>query len=83
MPGRATDAQDAYPVEVVALAREIASFEGDDAQAAVEALLETRAQARASKMWAVADAVRDGMGALGFVIEDTPQGAKVTYEGNR
>lgn len=83
VPGRATDAQDAYPAEVVALAREIASFEGDDAQAAVEALLETRAQARASKMWAVADAVRDGMGALGFVIEDTPQGAKVTYEGNR
>ena len=82
VPGRATDAQDAYPAEVVALAREIASFAGDDAQAAVEALLETRAQARASKMWAVADAVRDGMGALGFVIEDTPQGAKVTYEGN-
>ncbi len=27
------------------------------------------------------DGVRDGLVGLGFVIEDTPQGARVTYEG--
>ena len=37
--------------------------------------------ARAEKNWAVADGVRDGLADLGFVIEDTPQGARVTYEG--
>ncbi len=48
---------------------------------AVEALLEARARARAEKDWAQADAVRDGLVGLGFVIEDTPQGARVTFEG--
>ena len=40
-----------------------------------------RADARAAKDWSRADAVRDGLCGLGFVIEDTPQGARVTYEG--
>ena len=32
-------------------------------------------------LWAVADGVRNGLADLGFVIEDTPQGARVTFEG--
>lgn len=68
-----------YPAEVVDLAREVAGFEGEDAAEAVDALLEARANARAEKNWAVADAVRDGLCGLGFTIEDTPQGAKVSY----
>ena len=44
-------------------------------------LLEARATARAEKMWAVADGVRNGLADLGFVIEDTPQGARVMFEG--
>ncbi|MEG2477771.1 cysteine--tRNA ligase [Gordonibacter sp.] len=70
-----------YPAEVVALAADIAGFDGSDAALAVGALLDARADARASKDWARADAVRDGLGALGFVIEDTPQGARVAFEG--
>ena len=57
------------------------SYEGADAAEAVDALLAARADARAAKDWACADAVRDGLCGLGFVIEDTPQGARVTYEG--
>ncbi|MCI8468126.1 MAG: cysteine--tRNA ligase [Eggerthellaceae bacterium] len=70
-----------YPPEVVALAADIAGYGGADAMEAVEALLEARARARAEKNWAVADGVRDGLTNLGFTIEDTPQGARVTYAG--
>lgn len=70
-----------YPVEVVALAADVAGYEGADTAEAVEALLAARADARASKDWARADAVRDGLAGLGFIIEDTPQGARVSYEG--
>ncbi|MEI3232819.1 MAG: DALR domain-containing protein [Gordonibacter pamelaeae] len=71
----AADGACAYPAEVVALAAEIAGYEGADAAEAVDALLAARADARAAKDWARADAVRDGLCGLGFVIEDTPQGA--------
>lgn len=77
--GAAAQAQ--YPHEVVDLARELAEYAGDDAAEAVDALLAARAEARANKNWAVADGVRDGLSGLGFVIEDTPQGAKVSYKG--
>ena len=77
----AADGACAYPAEVVALAADIAGYEGADAAEAVDALLAARADARAAKDWACADAVRDGLCGLGFVIEDTPQGARVTYEG--
>ncbi len=70
-----------YPVEVVALAAEVAGFAGADPAEAVEALLAARTEARAAKDWGRADAVRDGLAGLGFVIEDTPQGARVSYEG--
>ncbi len=70
-----------YPVEVIALAADLAGYGGADAMEAVEALIEARARARSEKDWARADAVRDGLIGLGFVIEDTPQGAKVSYEG--
>ena len=75
------DAQDdAYPAEVVDLAKQVAGYEGPDAHEAVDALLDARATARAEKNWAVADAVRDGLTGLGFTIEDTPQGARVSYD---
>lgn len=50
------------------------------AHEAVDALLDARATARAEKNWAVADAVRAGITGLGFTIEDTPQGARVSYD---
>ena len=68
-----------YPPEVIDLAAELAGFAGEDAEAAVEALLAARAEARLQKNWALADAVRDRLGALGFTIMDTPQGARVEF----
>ncbi len=69
----------AYPREVVDLAAQLADYSGDDPAAAVEALLAARAAARTDRNWAAADAVRDGLAGLGFVIEDTPHGARVTF----
>jgi cysteinyl-tRNA synthetase len=68
-----------YPSEVVGLAAQLAGYAGGDADAAVEALLAARSAARTERNWAAADAVRDGLADLGFVIEDTPQGARVNY----
>lgn len=70
-----------YPAEVLALAVEVAGFEGENREEAVAALLDARAEARKAKDWGKADAVRDGLKNLGFTIEDTPQGAKVGFEG--
>ena len=69
-----------YPLEVVDLAVEIAGYKGDNPDIAVDALLAARSAARAEKDWDRADAVRDGLGSLGFVIEDTPQGARVIFK---
>lgn len=68
-----------YPAEVISLAADIAGYDGDDTDAAIETLLQARSAARAEKNWDVADRVRDGLTELGFTIEDTPQGARVTY----
>lgn len=63
---------------VVALAAELAGYEGAEAEGAIEALLARRAEARKEKNFALADAVRDRLGDLGYVVEDTPQGARVS-----
>jgi len=68
-----------YPPAVLDLARQLAGYEGSDTREAVDALLAARAAARTARNWAAADAVRDGLAGLGFVIEDTPSGARVTY----
>lgn len=68
---------DEYPAGVVPLAAELAGYSGDSAAEAVEALLSARADARAAKDWATADAVRDGLAELGLKIMDTPQGQRV------
>lgn len=63
----------------MALAAELVGYAGSDAAEAVDALLSARADARAARNFALADQVRDRMTGMGFVIEDTPQGARVTY----
>lgn len=73
------NAADEYPEAVLDLAFEVTSYRGDNKAEAVEALLQARSDARAEKNWAVADAVRDGLHDLGFVIEDTANGARVSY----
>ena len=67
------------PEGVLALAVEMAGYEGDDREAAANALIERRAAARKEKDWGVADAIRDGLGALGITIEDTAQGARLVF----
>ena len=40
-------------------------------------LLNERAAARGARDWARADAIRDELKAMGFAVEDSPQGAKL------
>lgn len=64
--------------EVVALASSLAGYSGTESEEAIQALLDCRQNARTEKNFALADQIRDELGALGFTIEDTPQGARVT-----
>ena len=69
-----------YPQQVCDLAAQVGAYSGTDPVEAVEALLEARASARKNRDFALADKVRDGLGDMGFTIEDTPQGARVTFQ---
>lgn len=51
-----------------------AQSEGDDEVAKIEALIKQRNDARQSKEWALADAARDELTAMGIVLEDGAQG---------
>ncbi|WP_298769297.1 cysteine--tRNA ligase [uncultured Shewanella sp.] len=46
----------------------------DDEVAQIEAFIAQRNEARAAKDWAAADVARDGLNALGVVLEDGPEG---------
>ena len=71
--------QAVWPAETCELAARLAGYAGDDAHEAADALLAAREKARAEKDWGRADAIRDGLTALGFGIEDTANGARVCY----
>lgn len=45
----------------------------------IQALVDERQQARKEKNWKRSDEIRDELKAMGIVIEDTPDGAKVKY----
>lgn len=47
----------------------------------VSLLLAARSQAREDKQWALSDLLRDGLAALGVVVEDTPEGQRVRRDG--
>lgn len=42
----------------------------------IEFIVEVRDSARRRKDWQVADEIRDGLGRLGIILEDTPQGTR-------
>ena len=63
--------------ELLSFAMEAAGYTGSNSEEAICALLDCRAAARKEKNFALADRVRDGLTELGYVIEDTPQGARV------
>ncbi len=48
---------------------------------AVLALLEARQKARVEKNWAESDRLRDEIAALGWLVQDTPDGQKLVYKG--
>ena len=56
-----------------------------DAMAALDTLvqadIEARAQARATRNWAAADAIRDRLAAAGIVLEDSSEGARWSLAG--
>ena len=68
------DSGEELPAELVDLAREHAGYEGDDAPAGGRRPARRTPAGRAAKNWGVADAIRDGIAALGLVIEDTAAG---------
>jgi len=49
----------------------------DEVPAAIQRLAEERQQARARKDWKTADLLRDRISALGWTVQDTPQGQKI------
>lgn len=74
-------AETALPHELVDLASKEAGYAGDDPEVAADALVAARAAARTAKNWAVADAIRDGIAALGLVVEDTAAGTRIKPAG--
>lgn len=69
--------EDDLPAELVDLAATHAGYQGTSPAEAADALLAARQEARAAKNWAVADAIRDGIGELGLMVEDTAAGARL------
>ena len=61
---------------LAALAAELGVTAGAGAEETMAELIAARADARANKDWALADGIRDGVGALGIVIEDSADGAR-------
>ena len=69
--------EDDLPSELVDLAATHAGYQGTSPAEAADALLAARQEARAAKNWGVADAIRDGIGELGLMVEDTAAGARL------
>ncbi len=59
---------------------ERAQASGEFADALVQMILDVRDEARRSRDFATADKLRDRLGELGIVIEDTPQGSKWAFK---
>ncbi len=70
----------AYPPEVFKLAADYAGYTGSDGAEAVDALCKARDVSRSEKNWAVADAIRNRLNEVGFLVEDKPDGTLICYE---
>ena len=73
----ALPADPSLAASVAALEPVLAQGWSDPTERYVDLLLDVRARARAEKQWALSDLVRDGLGALGLVVEDTPDGQRL------
>ena len=65
------------PVGLLGVAAGLAGYTGDSVDEAAEGILTARAEARAAKDWARADAIRDQLRDMGLVIEDTAAGSRL------
>ncbi len=70
-------AKSELPDGILKLAHEVCGYDGHDKEDAASIILAAREEARAQKQWDIADAIRDGIGALNLVIEDTAQGPRL------
>ena len=52
----------------------VAGQGGGSADSLLQAIIAVRAEARASKNWAVSDQIRDGLGAIGIQLKDQKDG---------
>jgi cysteinyl-tRNA synthetase len=59
-----------------AVGLELSAHTGEVAEAALE-IARRRDEARAAKDWAAADALRDELSAMGYVVEDGPDGTEI------
>ena len=69
--------EDELPAELVGLAEKYASYQGDSASEAADALIAARQAARKAKDWGTADGIRDAITGLGLVLEDTAAGSRL------
>jgi len=51
-------------------------LDGVTGEAAIDALIERRADARRTRDWATADLIRDGLAGVGIILEDTADGVR-------
>jgi cyanophycinase-like exopeptidase len=68
---------EADPREAAALAALAPVLERGWSALPVDLLLEARRLAREDKQWQLSDLLRDGLAALGVLVEDTPEGQRV------
>ncbi|HET9690368.1 MAG TPA: cysteine--tRNA ligase [Acidimicrobiales bacterium] len=75
--GPAADALAAAAIELLEVALGLPLARPDQVPAEVAALVDERAAARAARDWARSDALRDELSAMGWVVEDAADGAKL------
>lgn len=71
--------EEELPVGLLGVAAGLCAYTGDDVNEAAERILAARAEARAAKDWATADAIRDQLRDMGLAIEDTAAGSRIKY----
>lgn len=69
--------EEELPVGLLGVAAGLCAYTGDDVNEAAERILAARAEARAAKDWARADAIRDQLRDMGLTIEDTAAGSRL------
>jgi cysteinyl-tRNA synthetase len=60
--------------------RELGIMQDEEVPQEVRALLDARTAARTAKEWAEADRIREAINLMGYTLEDTPQGQRITKQ---